>query len=185
MVDSVFTTLAISSLFFQTALAKGGGGTGSSSHGSGGGESSSSKSSPSKSGSGSNTIHHTTPICYNQYNRQIACPNHGKIAGIVIGSIVGALVIGLLIYYLWWKPRRHASLRSRSVGQETGAFDRVKECETGGLGSWFRMSRRTKPAVQVKAEHDDLGLEHKRILSYPASPSGSEVDKHEYPKAYV
>ena len=72
MVDSVFTTLAISSLFFQTVLAKGGGGTGSSSHGSGGGGessssgSSSSKSSPSKSGSGSGTIHHTTPICYDQ-----------------------------------------------------------------------------------------------------------------------
>ena len=98
------------------------------------------------------------------------------------GSIVGALVVVLLIYYLCWRPRRYASLRSRSIGQETGA---VKQRETGGLGSWFKMSRKTKPAVQVTAEHDDLGLERKRIISYPASPSGSEEDTHECPKAHV
>ena len=98
------------------------------------------------------------------------------------GSIVGALVVVLLFYYLCWRPRRYASLRSRSIGQETGA---VKQRGTGGLGSWFKMSRRTKPAVQVAAEHDDLGLERKRIVSYPASPSGSEEDTHEYPKAHV
>ena len=98
------------------------------------------------------------------------------------GSIVGALVVVLLFYYLCWRPRRYASLRSRSIGQETGA---VKQRGTGGLGSWFKMSRGTKPAVQVTAEHDDLGLERKRMFSYPASPSGSEEDTHECPKAHV
>lgn len=98
------------------------------------------------------------------------------------GSVVGALVVVLLFYYLCWRPRRYASLRSRSIGQETGA---VKQRGTGGLGSWFKMSRRTKPAVQVAAERDDLGLERKRIVSYPASLSGSEEDKHECPEAHV
>jgi len=96
---------------------KGGGGHGSSGHSSG---SSSSKSAPV-------IIHTSHNTCVNQTtNQAIACPKSklspGVIAGIVIGSLVGVILIGVLLWFIAYRclPKlRERRMTSREIPSAT------------------------------------------------------------------
>ncbi|KAG2015827.1 hypothetical protein CC2G_009060 [Coprinopsis cinerea AmutBmut pab1-1] len=82
----------------------------------------------------------TTTICRDPVtNQQVPCPKNnqtGKIAGIVIGSLVGAVILGIGVFFAvrWWKKRKRTddtNVNTRTIpdaGENSrGEYKRIED----------------------------------------------------------